>query len=67
MLFRTILAVALCAASVAEGAGKACDKWDIFTDLGLFEGALRRTERGFAADENEIRVETEEKAGASST
>ena len=41
MLFGTILAAALCVASVAKGADKACDKWDIFTDFGLFEGAVR--------------------------
>ena len=58
-----ILAAVLCAACVAEGAGKACDKWNIFTDFGLFEGAVHRTEKGFAADENGIRVETEEKTG----
>ena len=57
-------AAALCAASVAEGMGKACDSWSIFTDFGLFEGAVHKTDKGFAADENGIRVETEEKIGA---
>ena len=61
ILFGTTFAAMLCATGVAEGAGKACDKWGIFTDLGLFEGAVRQTGKGFAADENEIRVETEEK------
>ncbi|MBR2839654.1 MAG: alpha-galactosidase [Kiritimatiellae bacterium] len=65
ILCGTILAAATAAASVAaEGAGKACDRWNVFTDFGLFEGAVRQTEKGFAADENGIRVETEEKPGA---
>lgn len=51
-------------AIVAEGAEKASDKWDVFTDFGLFEGPVRKTEKGFAADENGIRVETEETTGA---
>ena len=59
-----IIAAAMVAANVAEGAGKACDKWDIFTDFGLFEGAVHQTEKGFVADENGIRVETAEKTSA---
>ena len=51
-------------AVVGEGAEKASDKWDVFTDFGLFEGPVRKTEKGFAADENGIRVETEETTGA---
>lgn len=64
VFYRLILAVMLSAATVAEGAEKACDKWAIFTDFGLFEGAVHKTDKGFAADENGIRVETEEKIGA---
>ena len=63
----TIMAIScatLCVVTAAEGAGKACDNWNVFTDFGLFEGAVRKTEKGFAADENGIRVETEEMAGA---
>ena len=59
-----VLAAALCVACAAEGSDNACDKWNIFTDFGLFEGALRKTENGFAADENGIRVETAEKTSA---
>ena len=59
-----LLAAMSCVAIVAEGAEKASDKWDVFTDFGLFEGPVRKTEKGFAADENGIRVETEETTGA---
>ena len=41
ILCGTVLAAEMLAANVAVGAGKACDKWDIFTDVGLFEGAVR--------------------------
>ena len=58
-----LLVLAALFASVAEGAGGACDKWNIFSDVGLFEGGVRKTDTGFAADENGIRVETEEKTG----
>ena len=61
--FGTVLVTALCAGLVAEGAGSACEKWNIFSDVGLFEGGVRKTDKGFAADENGIRVETEEKTG----
>ena len=64
VFYRLILALMLSAATVAEGAEKACDKWAIFTDFALFEGAVHKTDKGFAADENGIRVETEEKIGA---
>ena len=64
ILCGTVLAAAMCVAGVAEGAGKACDKWNVFTDFGLFEGVVSQTEKGFAADENGIRIETEEKTGA---
>ena len=57
----TILAAVLCVAT-AE-AENACEKWNIFSDVGLFEGGVRKTDKGFAADENGIRVETEEKTG----
>jgi hypothetical protein len=60
---RTILAAAMCAAVVAGGAENAREKWSIFSDLGLFEGGVRRTEKGFAADENGLRVETVEETG----
>jgi len=56
-------AAVLCIAGAAEGADKTCDNWDVFTDFGLFEGVVRKTENGFAADENGIRVETEENTG----
>ena len=46
--------VVLAANALADGAGKACDKWDIFTDFGLFEGAVHKTDKGFAAHENGI-------------
>ena len=58
----TILAAMLCVATAAE-AGNANEKWNIFSDVGLFEGGVRKTDKGFAADENGIRVETEEKTG----
>ena len=61
--FGTVLVTALCAALVAEGAGNACEKWNIFSDVGLFEGGVRKTDKGFAADENGIRVESEEQTG----
>ena len=57
-------AAVLCIAGAAEGADKTCDNWDVFTDFGIFEGVVRKTENGFAADENGIRVETEENTGA---
>ena len=57
-----ILAAALCGAVVAA-AGNGREMWDIYTDFGLFEGEVRKTERGFAADENGIRVETEVETG----
>ena len=60
--FGTVLAAALCGAVVAE-AGNGREMWDIYTDFGLFEGAMRKTEKGFAADENGIRVETEVETG----
>ena len=60
--FGTILAAVLCVAMAAE-AGNANEKWNIFSDVGLFEGGVRKTDKGFAADENGIRVETEEKTG----
>ena len=59
-----LLAAMSCVAIVADGADAACDKWDVFTDLGLFEGLVCKTETGFAADENGIHVETEESTGA---
>lgn len=58
----TILAAVLCVAMAAE-AENAREMWDIYTDFGLFEGGVRKTDKGFAADENGIRVETEEKTG----
>ena len=61
--FGTILAATLCAGLVAEGAGNAGEKWNIFSDVGLFEGGVRKTDKGFAADENGIRVETEVETG----
>lgn len=60
--FGTILAAVLCVATAAE-AENAREMWDIYTDFGLFEGGVRKTDKGFAADENGIRVETEEKTG----
>ena len=60
--FGTVLAAALCGAVAAE-AGNGREMWDIYTDFGLFEGAVRKTEKGFAADENGIRVETEVETG----
>ena len=64
--FGTVLAAALCGVVAAE-AGNGREMWDIYTDFGLFEGAVRRTEKGFAADENGIRVETEVETGVSWT
>jgi hypothetical protein len=61
--FGTVLVTALCATQVAEGAGNAGEKWNIFSDVGLFEGGVRKTDKGFAADENGIRVESEEQTG----
>ena len=60
--FGTVLAAALCGVVAAE-AGNGREMWDIYTDFGLFEGAVRKTEKGFAADENGIRVETEVETG----
>ena len=60
--FGTIFAAVLCVATAAE-ASNANEKWNIFSDVGLFEGGVRKTDKGFAADENGIRVETEEKTG----
>ena len=60
--FGTILAAVLCVATAAE-AGNANEKWNIFSDVGLFEGGVRKTDKGFAADENGIRVETEVATG----
>ena len=34
--FGTIFVTALCAANVVEGAGNANEKWNIFSDVGLF-------------------------------
>ena len=62
-LFGMILAVVACAATVAEGLGSGYDRWHIFTDFGLFEGGVQKTEKGFAADENGIHVETVEETG----
>ena len=61
--FGRILVAAMCAAQMAEGAVSAGEKWNIFSDVGLFEGSVRKTEKGFAADENGIRVESEEQMG----
>ena len=61
--FGRILVAAMCAAQVAEGAGNGREMWDIYTDFGLFEGSVRKIEKGFAADENGIRVETEVETG----
>ncbi len=60
--FGTVFVAVLCVATAAE-AGNANEKWNIFSDVGLFEGGVRKTDKGFAADENGIRVETEEKTG----
>ena len=38
--------------------------WNIFTDLGLFEGAVSKTDKGCAAESQGLRVETTEKTGA---
>ncbi len=63
ILFGTALVAAMCAAQMAEGAVNAREKWNVFSDVGLFEGGVRKTDKGFAADENGIRVETEEQTG----
>ena len=52
----------MCVATAAE-AENARETWDVYTDFGLFEGKVRKTENGFAADENGIRVETEVATG----
>ena len=54
----------LCAAGMADSAGKACDRWNVFTDHGLFDCDVRETGNGFAAEGNGIRVETGEEVGA---
>ena len=60
---RAVILLALLPLAVVLGAGNACEKWNIYSDVGLFEGGVRKTDTGFAADENGIRVETAEKTG----
>ena len=60
--FGTVFVAAMAVATAAE-AENAREMWDIYTDFGLFEGGVRKTEKGFAADENGIRVETEVATG----
>ena len=60
--FGTVFVAAMAVATAAEAAN-AREMWDVYTDFGLFEGGVRKTDKGFAADENGIRVETEEKTG----
>ena len=42
--FRTVFAAAMAVATVAE-AENAREMWDIFSDVGLFEGSVRKTEK----------------------
>ena len=60
--FGTVFVATMAVATAAEAAN-AREMWDVYTDFGLFEGGVRKTDKGFAADENGIRVETEEKTG----
>ena len=60
---RAVILLALLPLAVVLGAGNACEKWNIYSDVGLFEGGVRKTDTGFAADENGLRVETAEKTG----
>ena len=62
-IMAAVAVCALCAASMADSAGKACDRWNVFTDLGLFDCDVCETGNGFAAEGNGIRVETEENVG----
>lgn len=38
-----------------------CANWDIFTDIGQFDGAVVKTDKGFAAESCGLRVETTER------
>ena len=43
---------------------ESCANWDIFTNLGPFDGAAGKTDKGFAAESRGLRVETTEEFGA---
>ena len=43
---------------------ESCANWDVFTSLGPFDGAVNKTDKGFAAASRGLRVETTEKIGA---
>ena len=59
-----VAACAICGGATAAGEADAASAWNVFGDFGLFKGAVRKTDRGFAAEANGIRVDTEETIGA---